>query len=716
MAGNVSVGGAILKATRSFIAAVAFMLCLEQYSFSQEISWISTGGPQGGSVSSLFLYRNVLLAGTFTGGVFRSTDKGISWRQTALSFGNVRDLTVTDGGEFVAAVINKGIYVSRDSGLTWQYKTFLTSFVYALGTNSKGHIFAGAGPTIFQGNSISSSKTSDTSGYPGVYRSTDGGETWNLVGLKSINVYSLAVDSNQFIFAGTYQRGIHKSTDNGLTWSLSGLADSTIDALAIANSRNIFAATRSGCIYQSSDGGLGWQKLSQLNPPIYRIISNALGELFAIANESVFRSSDSGKIWTPIYLGSVKVHSIASGNEGFVSIGALDEGIYLSDDNGKTWRTSNQGFSNTRILSMGEYPQTPIFAGTQAHGLFYTTDTGTSWNRSSLQEKTINAIYLPSKEKIIIGSSKNIYLSTNAGIAWEQASSLAGTVTLFKKDEQGRIYAGSTSGIYQSSDTGKSWNRLGLENLAVRSMAINKSGYLFAGVSPGGILKSTDRGATWNVSSPYFDETNTIETVGDNTILAGVTFGVIILSTDTGKTWKQISLPNVQRVNLIRADALGRIFAATAGRGILLSNDTGKTWIDIGNGLTQNEITTLGFGSLGHIFAGTIGNGIYRSLNPIITSIEEPESNLPVNFELLQNYPNPFNSETKITFKIPRNGFVSLKVFDVLGREVAVLVNEFKNAGAYQSTFNASSLPSGMYLYKLEAAGKSIIQKMILMK
>lgn len=83
---------------------------------------------------------------------------------------------------------------------------------------------------------------------------------------------------------------------------------------------------------------------------------------------------------------------------------------------------------------------------------------------------------------------------------------------------------------------------------------------------------------------------------------------------------------------------------------------------------------------------------------------------------LCQNFPNPFNPSTRISYSVPQDGFVSLKVFDVLGREVAVLVNEVKYAGVYQATFNASSLPSGVYLYKLEAAGKSSVQKMMLIR
>jgi hypothetical protein len=92
------------------------------------------------------------------------------------------------------------------------------------------------------------------------------------------------------------------------------------------------------------------------------------------------------------------------------------------------------------------------------------------------------------------------------------------------------------------------------------------------------------------------------------------------------------------------------------------------------------------------------------------------EVSIPEEFTLEQNYPNPFNPETNIRFRIPEFGHVSLKVYDILGNEIATLVNEEKPAGSYEVDFNASALPSGVYFYRLEANGFSQTKKMILMK
>jgi hypothetical protein len=85
-------------------------------------------------------------------------------------------------------------------------------------------------------------------------------------------------------------------------------------------------------------------------------------------------------------------------------------------------------------------------------------------------------------------------------------------------------------------------------------------------------------------------------------------------------------------------------------------------------------------------------------------------------FALNPGYPNPFNPSTNIAFEIPKAAFVSLRVYDIMGREVALLVNEFKDQGRYSATWNASGMASGIYFSRIDVDGKSIIQKLVLMK
>jgi len=95
---------------------------------------------------------------------------------------------------------------------------------------------------------------------------------------------------------------------------------------------------------------------------------------------------------------------------------------------------------------------------------------------------------------------------------------------------------------------------------------------------------------------------------------------------------------------------------------------------------------------------------------------DEANNNVVNSFNLAQNYPNPFNPSTKISYALQSPELVTLRVFDVLGREVAMLVNQHQSAGNHTVSFNASSLASGMYFYKLEAGSFQSIKKMMLLK
>ena len=115
------------------------------------------------------------------------------------------------------------------------------------------------------------------------------------------------------------------------------------------------------------------------------------------------------------------------------------------------------------------------------------------------------------------------------------------------------------------------------------------------------------------------------------------------------------------------------------------------------------------------MFLNTINGGkIFKMEKPI--GIQNISGEIPGEFSLLQNYPNPFNPATKIRFSIPKSSNVKLVVYDMLGREAALLVNEQLSPGTYEYEFNASELTSGTYFYRLQSEDFSEIKKMILVK
>lgn len=118
---------------------------------------------------------------------------------------------------------------------------------------------------------------------------------------------------------------------------------------------------------------------------------------------------------------------------------------------------------------------------------------------------------------------------------------------------------------------------------------------------------------------------------------------------------------------------------------------------------------------IGVPFSFSIPGNIYELTNPSI-GIQNISSEIPAGFSLKQNYPNPFNPVTNIQFGLSKNEFVSIIVFDILGKEIATLVNEYKQAGTYQVDFKATSLTSGVYFYRMKAGTFTDIKRMTLLK
>jgi len=164
-----------------------------------------------------------------------------------------------------------------------------------------------------------------------------------------------------------------------------------------------------------------------------------------------------------------------------------------------------------------------------------------------------------------------------------------------------------------------------------------------------------------------------------------------------------------------------------AGNKVLFSNDTGKTWNEeiykpdfhTRSGFIDIEFTDSNHGWLiGREQTLPFRQHLYKTVNGGHGGIMniKAASRLIHDYYLSNNYPNPFNPSTKITFRIPTAEHVEMTVYDLLGREVATLVNGFKNAGNYTVDFYASKLASGVYLYRIKSGDFILSKKMVLLK
>jgi hypothetical protein len=164
------------------------------------------------------------------------------------------------------------------------------------------------------------------------------------------------------------------------------------------------------------------------------------------------------------------------------------------------------------------------------------------------------------------------------------------------------------------------------------------------------------------------------------------------------------------------ADSLNGVIV---GNSIQKTTDGGISWSPQ-QVITTNILLSVSFTDINNGWIAGASGTILHTTNGGVTFIEDEENNFaqPKEFLLQQNYPNPFNPSTSIQYTISSTQFVTLKVYDLLGREVATLVNEEKTAGSYnaQFTINNVQLSSGIYFYKLQAGDFVETKKMILLK
>ncbi len=367
---------------------------------------------------------------------------------------------------------------------------------------------------------------------------------------------------------------------------------------------------------------------------------------------------------------------------------------------------------------------TNLFAGTtdffvDSGGVFLSTNNGTNWIATGFQNEIVSALAIDGTN-LFAGTPNGIFISTNNGTSWTDLNVLFGDTRAFAISGT-NLFAGTNgSGVYRSTNNGTSWTAVnnGLTEYVVIAFAVSGTN-IFAGTYSSGVFLSTNNGSNWTeANSGLMGNHIPSLTVYSTNLFAGSNDGVF-LSTNNGTNWiaaglqdTLVSALTVYGTNLFAgtSDILG------SSGSVFLSNNNGINWTDVNSGLPNTGVLALTISGT-NLFAGSAGSGVWRRpLSEMITDVEDHSSEIPYQFILEQNYPNPFNPSTTINFSLPSSEFVTLKVYDVLGNEVATLVNEEKPPGTYEITWYAVNLPSGIYFYKIQSGSFLETKKMILIK
>ena len=293
------------------------------------------------------------------------------------------------------------------------------------------------------------------------------------------------------------------------------------------------------------------------------------------------------------------------------------------------------------------------------------------------------------------------------------------------------IFAVGNSGtVIRSTDGGLTWTLLDFINQAdLEEVDVEDDGlYVVVGGSDYTAAQSTDGGETWTQIA-VGDKPSSGGSMGfraiyfydDNLGFVGGPWGLAAKTTNGGTDWTTFSLPDFDNINSIYFSSPDSGIAVGTPGIARFTTDGGASWFedpDVTTFLNGQNIRKIipADNHIGYV----IGEGSYfltvADDSTLLTPVEEEFETLPDEYTLSQNYPNPFNPLTTIRYSVPQIELVTLKVFDVLGSEVAILVNEEKPVGNYEVEFDANSLPSGVYLYQLKAGSYVETRKMILLR
>lgn len=618
-------------------------------------------GPAGGNVISLAADpRDLdrLYLGTQDGHIFGSRDKGAHW-QLLGRVGSGQDDVVTaiivdprDSQHIFATswALNNdggGVYRSTDSGHSWKLIGLGRETVRALAQ-------APSNPHIFVAGAVS-----------GVYRTVDSGKNWEKISPSNHqdlkNFDSIAIDPRdpQIIYAGTYHLP-WKTTNGGRDWfpiSKGMIDDSDVMSLVInpSNPESVFGTACSG-IYHSTNGAANWTKYKGI-PFVFRrtqLIRQDLkspSTLYAGTTSGLWKTTDDGATWnrvTPLDW-VVNALVIDPRDSNHLIMGTERFGVQTSDDGGKTFRASNDGFNHEHILDVavdGSHPERALVVLTHdVQPFLVTRDGGSTWTTLGPGLKRIDlrrAYAAPNGWWAALNSGGLMRYDETVG-RWVAAGKLgASAPAVQSKIVRGKRVqakgalpargarslqivvndltfggqkwvAATNAGLYASRDRGATWSIASSDRQvreAMESVLASEDGSIWA-ISKNTILYSSDGGSSWNSRALPFSGTGNLRLhrTDDSTLIVTTNLG-LYLSRDAGQTWQRSALSELQTQDV--AGTGDAMLLSLQRRGLFISHDHAKSWKRIEHPLAEGYFPVLtSLRATPVIFAASATEGLY---------------------------------------------------------------------------------------------------------
>jgi len=653
------------------------------------------------------------------GSIFRTTNGGVTFDST--NNPTPTNTTITgisfinnSTGYVISGLTNYRLLKSTDGGINWN-----AGFGTAPPYSNPYEIYAFNENKLLVLNQLGD-----------VCISTNGGNLWNTYPIGSqVNFYkAVFIDANNGFACGDWGR-CRYTTNGGFNWNnMSGvLFDRAIHFFDLKFRNNtVYLTGNSNYIFYSSNFGITWDSLQIMNSASLPLWSNSYYSTdMSVTGDTMITVGAHGSIYQT--LGNSKI-TLSQ----YLKTGSLRD-IWVS--------------STGLTLAVGS-PSSPMITHDQ---ILRSTNFGGNWSVVSPSSTSLADFYsidmIDNNTGYICGSRSAVYKTTNGGLNWDSLviPNIPAGVVLSKIDfvnsQTGWIFSryvtGNDTTIFKSTNGGINWSK---QKLNVGTGTLNTiNSAIMLDENTGWLLnnkprpwKTTNGGLTWDSTA-----------LNDN-YLAGSLYDIKMLNASTGycvgsnnriyKTtnggvtpWMNVSFTSSTVYTLYSVEVLSEqecVAMGTYGTAFYTSNG-GSSWINKSLLSSIDDIYGSYLTSDRKLYAvGLLNSCIFKNSNMFPVNINPISEIIPNHFELMQNYPNPFNPSTKIRFYLPlwrgeggRN--VSLKIYDITGKEIQTLVNSKLSAGSYEVTFDASALNSGIYFARLVVnEGKDFfgVKKLILLK
>lgn len=719
--------------------------------------------PQGNTLRDIFIFDlSKAIAVGDLGTVIKTYDGGESWEVQHHAGGTDIDLysvhfTDTLNGWAVGGIWfeNKNVLLKTiDAGRTWIEVPTETD----LPLNAVYFVDADTGIVVGEDGIV--------------LRTTDGGISWDTRKMDNYIGYYLDIfrllaitftDKNNgwIVGAGYYGNQIYKTTDCGRTWLWNeqiitpkfygGIYD-----ICFIDQNNGFITGQYGFFAKTADGGTTWEyqnlweKYQKEEYQYFYSISfiDSLngwivgGDYYAF----ILKTTDGGENWIEEsnnneemthHFYKIRFFGV---NNGWI-VGQFGM-IYKTTDTGESWAAQREEKFNFRAVHF--INENVGWAVGDSGIIMHTENGGTNWYWQNRDDSLIlYSIFAIDSEKVItVGGVLNeqgfisgaAYLSTyDGGETWIKEiyeDIILFTSVFFVNDSTGWI-SGADGTLLRTVDKGNNWLKIAFDSSV--TLATGKIQFVNQNIGwIGGTLKTIDGGNDWNnqvIPVTSLSSYNYVNPQKGWAVGSSTGENNIYKTTDGGDAWFPCGITppgynfSIQFINETTGWISGFVYNVNRTSIILKTTDGGDTWYDQ-KSPAKNEGGLSSIFFLDENIGWAVGQGIVRTTNGggVVSAKDEWQNgqDAPETFHLYQNYPNPFNPTTIINYNLRESGFVSIKIYDMLGRDVATLINEYQNKGSYSINFNASTigggLSSGVYFYRLTTSSTYATKKMIVIR